>query len=84
MWPEANLALCLKKKKGQVSNILVADHMNPIKYSHESEFVCKLMYICRCVCICVNYAHICVSVYRYTLTCIYSYIQKYMPMERIH
>lgn len=49
VWPEANQALCVKQKKGQDSNILVADHVNTIKHSHESEFVCKPMCVCRYV-----------------------------------
>lgn len=46
VWPEANLALCLKREK-RPSNILVADHMNSKKHPYECEFMCKPLKICR-------------------------------------
>lgn len=46
VWPEANLALCLKRKKGQAS-IFVADHMNATKHLYECGFICKPMWVCK-------------------------------------
>lgn len=59
VWPEANLALCLKREK-RPSNILVADHMNSTKHPYECEFFCKPMCICRGVYGHIDYAHTCV------------------------
>lgn len=83
LWPEANLVLCLKKRKGRDSNILVADHMNTVKYSHDSEFVGKPICICS-VYKSINFKYIYISVYIYTLTCFYSCIQKCMVHGNMH